>query len=55
MAGKKKGGKGKKGKKGKEEKEPEDEYMTMRVEQLEIIRTNLQEQLGEAKIKRNML
>lgn len=50
----KKAGK-KKGKKGKEEKEPEDEYMTMRVEQLEIIRTNLTEQLGEAKIKRNML
>jgi hypothetical protein len=42
--GAKKGKKGgKKGKKGKEEKEPEDEYMTMRVEQLEIIRSNLTE------------
>ena len=42
--GAKKGKKGgKKGKKGKEEKEPEDEYMTMRVEQLDIIRSNLTE------------
>lgn len=41
--GGKKAKKGKKGKKGKEEKEPEDEYMTMRVEQLEIIRSNLTE------------
>ena len=42
--GAKKGKKGgKKGKKGKEEKEPEDEYMAMRVEQLEIIRSNLTE------------
>jgi hypothetical protein len=43
MGGKKNSKKGKKGKKGKEEKEPEDEYMTMRVEQLEIIRSNLNE------------
>jgi hypothetical protein len=43
MGGKKNSKKGKKGKKGKEEKEPEDEYMTMRVEQLEIIRSNLTE------------
>jgi len=55
MAPKKGGKKGKKGKKTKEDKEPEDEYMQMHVEQLEIIRTNLTEQLGEAKIKRNML
>ena len=42
--GAKKGTKGgQKGKKGKDEKEPEDEYMTMRVEQLEIIRSNLTE------------
>ena len=54
MAPKKKKG-GKKGKKAKEEKEPDDEYRQMHVEQLEIIRTNLTEQLGEAKIKRNML
>lgn len=53
MGGKKKGGKKGKGKKA--EKEPEDEYMTMRVEQLQSIQANLKEQLEEAKIKRNML
>jgi hypothetical protein len=54
MGGKaKKGGKKAKGKKA--DKEPEDEYMTMRVEQLVSIQQNLKEQLEEAKIKRNML
>ena len=55
MGGKKKG-KGKKGKKGRAaDIEPEDHYMTMMGEQLEITITNLREQLNEAKIKRNML
>jgi hypothetical protein len=47
--------KGKKGKKGREEPEPEDQYMTMKGEQLEINITNLKEKLQDAKIKRNML
>ena len=53
MAPKKK--KGKKGKKGKEEPEPEDHYMTMKGDQLEITIANLKEKLQDAKIKRNML
>ena len=52
----KKKGKGKKGKKGPAaDVEPEDHYMQMMGEQLEITITNLKEQLQEAKIKRNML
>jgi hypothetical protein len=47
--------KGKKGKKGREEPEPEDQYMTMKGEQLEINIANLKEKLQDAKIKRNML
>ena len=47
--------KGKKGKKGKEEPEPEDEYMTMKGEQLEINISNLKEKLQDVKIRRNML
>ena len=53
MAPKKK--KGKKGKKGKEEPEPEDHYMTMKGDQLEITIANLKEKLQDAKIKRNMV
>ena len=53
MAPKKK--KGKKGKKNKEEKEPEDHYMLMKGDQLEITIANLKEKLQDAKIKRNML
>jgi len=52
MAGKKK--KGKKGKK-KEEPEPEDEFITMRGEQLEITINNLREKLQNAKMQRNTL
>ena len=52
MAGKKK--KGRKGKK-KEEPEPEDEFMTMRGEQLEITISNLREKLTNAKMQRNTL
>ncbi len=37
--------KGKKGKKTKEEKEPEDHYMTMKGDQLEITIANLKEKL----------
>jgi len=37
--------KGKKGKKSKEEPEPEDDYMTMKGEQLEINIANLKERL----------
>ena len=51
----KKSKKGKKGKKGKEEPEPEDGYMTMKGEQLQITIENLKEKLQDAKIKRNML
>ena len=51
MAGKKK----KRGKKKKEEPEPEDEFMTMRGEQLEITIQNLREKLGNAKMQRNTL
>jgi hypothetical protein len=47
--------KGKKGKKNKEEKEPEDHYMLMKGDQLEITIANLKEKLQDAKIKRNML
>jgi hypothetical protein len=53
MAPKKK--KGKKGKKGREEPEPEDHYMVMKGDQLEITITNLKEKLQDAKVKRNML
>ena len=53
MAKKKKGGR--KGKKRKEEPEPEDEFMTMRGEQLEITITNLREKLGNSKMQRNTL
>jgi len=46
----------KKGKKGKkEEPEPEDQYMTMRGEELEINIANLKEKLGDMKIRRNYL
>jgi growth arrest-specific protein 8 len=47
--------KGKKGKKGKEEPEPEDQYMTMKGEELEINITNLKEKLQDMKIRRNYL
>lgn len=47
--------KGKKGKKGKEEPEPEDQYMTMRGEELEINIANLKEKLQDMKIRRNYL
>lgn len=47
--------KGKKGKKGREEKEPEDQYFFMKGEQLELTISNLREQLGTAKQRRNML
>ena len=50
-----KGKKGKRGKKKKEEPEPEDEFMTMRGEQLEITIQNLREKLGNAKMQRNTL
>ena len=53
MGGKKKGGKRKK--KGKAEVEPEDEYMTMRGEQLEITIQNLREKLSNSKMQRNTL
>ncbi len=53
MAGKKKKGKRKKGK--KEEPEPEDEFMTMRGEQLEITIQNLREKLQNSKMQRNTL
>lgn len=52
MGGKKKKG-GKKGK--KDEKEPEDGLQLLRYEQLQSEQKNLQDQLDEAKIKRNML
>ena len=42
--------KGKKGKKNKEEPEPEDEYMTMKGEQLENIISDLKEKLSDRKI-----
>jgi len=46
----------KKGKKGKkEEPEPEDQYMTMRGEELEINISNLKEKLSDMKIRRNYL
>ena len=53
-------GKGKKGKKGKrrgkkEEPEPEDEYFTMRGEQLEITIQTLREKLQNSKMQRNTL
>jgi hypothetical protein len=47
--------KGKKGKKNKEEPEPEDEFMTMKGEQLETIISDLKEKLSDRKIQRNML
>lgn len=47
--------KGKKGKKSREEPEPEDDYMTMKGEQLEINIANLKERLQDVKIRRNML
>lgn len=53
MPGKKK--KGKKGRKKKEEPEPEDEFFTMRGEQLEITITNLREKLQNSKMQRNTL
>lgn len=52
MGGKKKKG-GKKGK--KEEPEPDDQYMTMRGEELEINIANLKEKLQDMKIRRNYL
>ena len=52
MGGKKKG---KKGKKKKEEPEPEDEFFTMRGEQLEITIQNLREKLSNSKMQRNTL
>jgi len=55
MGGKGKKGKGKKGKRGKEEPEPEDEFMTMRGEQLENTIANLREKLSNAKMQRNTL
>lgn len=55
MPAKKKGKKGKKKKGAKEEPEPEDHYMQMKGEQLEITIANLREKLSDAKIKRNML
>jgi len=54
MAPKKKG-KGRKGKKDKAEVEPEDHYMSMKYDQLEITVANLREKLNDAKVKRNML
>lgn len=45
----------KKGKKNKEEKEPEDHFMEMTGEQLELTITTLREKLHDSKIKRNML
>jgi len=51
MGGKKK----KKGKKKKEEPEPEDEFFTMRGEQLEITIQNLREKLSNSKMQRNTL
>ncbi len=54
MGGTKTGKKGKKGKKGAEP-EPEDHYMTMKYDQLEISVNNLREKLQDAKVKRNML
>lgn len=46
----------KKKKKGpREEPEPDDHYMQMKGEQLEITIANLREKLSDAKIKRNML
>lgn len=53
MGAKKKGGKKKKGP--KEEPEPDDRFMTMGGEELEITRANLRERLQEAKINRNIL
>jgi len=53
MAGKKK--KGKKGRKRKEEPEPEDEFFTMKGEQLEITIQNLREKLQNSKMQRNTL
>ena len=53
MGAKKKGGKKKKGP--KEEPEPDDRFMTMGGEELEITRSNLRERLQEAKINRNIL
>jgi hypothetical protein len=54
--GGKKGKKGRKGKKGGgEAPEPDDHYMTMKYEQLEISVGNLREKLNDAKVKRNML
>ena len=45
MGPKKGKGKGKKGRKGKEEAEPEDGWMNMRYDQLEISVQNLREKL----------
>ena len=53
MGGKKK--KGKKGRKRKEEPEPEDEFFTMKGEQLEITIQNLREKLQNSKMQRNTL
>lgn len=55
MGPKKGKGKGKKGRKGKEEAEPDDGWMLMRYDQLEISVQNLREKLQDAKVKRNML
>jgi hypothetical protein len=54
MGGKKKKG-GKKGKRRKEEPEPEDEFFTMKGEQLEITIQNLREKLQNSKMQRNTL
>jgi len=53
MGGKKKGRKGKK--KDKSEIEPEDHYMTMKYDQLEVTVSALRDKLNDAKVKRNML
>ena len=47
--------KGKKGKKGKEEPEPDDHYMQMKGEELEINIANLKEKLQDMKVRRNYL
>ena len=54
MGGKKKKG-GNKGKRRKEEPEPEDEFFTMKGEQLEITIQNLREKLQNSKMQRNTL
>ena len=54
MAPKKSKKKGKKGKKG-DEPEPEDHYMQMKGEELEININNLKEKLQDMKVRRNYL